>query len=330
MSETNRLSVRLSDAVKSPKMRARTTGWIWAVMRTIMLLGFSYIILYPLFLMLTRSVMDARDLYDNSIVWLPKHFSTSTVRVVLLALNYGKTLFNSIWVSGLVTVLQALSCMMAGYGFARLKFPLKRILFAGVILSLIVPPQLITISSYLNFKDFDIFGIIKLITGTPINLLNTPLPIFLLAATASGIKNGLFIYIFRQFFKNMPVETEEAALVDGAGGIQTFISIMMPGALNAIITVVLFSFVWQWNDTFFSSLYLGSVKTLSTSYRGLNLTGNLAVVDPALLNYNFFDYVIQATFKGTAVLLILAPLIIMFLLLQRYFVDSVERSGIVG
>ena len=218
--------------------------------------------------------------------------------------------------------------MMAGYGFSRFKFPGRNILFGGVIFSLLVPPQLIILPEYLNFREFDIFGIIELISGKPLNMLETSLPIFLLAATANGIKCGLYIYIFRQTFINMPVETEEAATVDGAGTIRTFVTIMVPGALNAAITVALFSFVWQWNDLFFSEIYLKQ-RTLSMSYTGISLE-NATAINPNFANYNFYNTTIQAAFKGTAVLLILLPLILIFLGLQKYFVDSVENSGIVG
>lgn len=310
------------------RMRKKTGAAAVKVMRAVMCIGFAYTILYPLFMMITRAFMSAEDLYDNSVVWIPKTFTLDTVEAMIKALDYPESLWNSIWISFAVTVLQLISCMMAGYGFARFKFPGRRILFGGVIFSLLVPPQLVVLPEYLNFKSFDLFGIFTLISGGPINMLKTSLPIFILAATANGIKCGLYIYIFRQTFINMPIETEEAATVDGAGTVRTFIEIMVPGALNAAVTVALFSFVWQWNDLFFSKIYVKE-KTLSLSY-GLLKLDTITSMKPNFANYNFYNSTIQAAFKGTAVLLILLPLILLFLLLQRYFVDSVENSGIVG
>ena len=300
----------------------------FVVVRTILCIGFAYTILYPLIMMISRAFMAAEDLYDNSVIWIPKTFTLDTIKAMLKSLNYGEGLWNSFWISLVVTALQLVSCTMAGYGFARFKFPGRNLLFGGVIFSLLVPPQLIVLPEYLNFREFDIFGIFELISGKPLNMLETSLPIFLLAATANGIKCGLYIYIFRQTFINMPVETEEAATVDGAGTIRTFLTIMVPGAMNAAITVALFSFVWQWNDLFFSEIYLKE-QTLSMSYTGLSLE-TATSINPNFANYNFYNTTIQAAFKGTAVLLILLPLIIIFLLLQKYFVDSVENSGIVG
>lgn len=299
-----------------------------AVVRTILCLGFAYTILYPLLVMISRAFMSAEDLYDNSVVWLPKTLTLDTVRAMIKVLEYPKSLLNSMWISLVVTAFQLISCMMAGYGFARFKFPCRGLLFAGVIFSLLVPPQLVVLPEYLNFKSFDIFGLIELITGEPLNLLNTSLPIFVKALTGNGIKCGLYIYIFRQTFANMPIETEEAATVDGAGTVRTFTSIMVPAASNAIITVALFSFVWQWNDRFYSNIYL-KYKTLSLAYAGIS-QDIAASINPKFINYNFYNQTIQAAFKGTGVLLILIPVIIIFLLLQRYFVDSIENSGITG
>jgi len=309
-------------------MRKKGAKASFVIVRTVLCIGFAYTILYPLLMMISRSFMTVDDLYDNSVVWLPKTFTLDTVKAMLKVLDYPSSLWNSLWISLVITIFQLVACMMAGYGFARFKFPCRNLLFGGVIFSLLVPPQLVVLPEYLNFKAFDIFGLFNLITGEPLNLLKTSFPIFIKAITANGIKCGLYIYIFRQTFINMPVETEEAATVDGAGTIRTFINIMVPGASNAAITIALFSFVWQWNDLFFSGIYLKE-KTLSMSYGGISLKTAISI-NPNFVNYNFYNTTIQAAFKGTAVLLILLPVILIFLVLQRYFVDSVENSGIVG
>ena len=315
-------------SVKKDRLRKKSGKLCYGIVRLILCLGFAYTILYPLIMMISRAIMSVEDLYDNSVVWIPKSFSMETIKAIFELLDYPSALWNSLWIALAITIMQLITCMATGYGFARFKFPGRNILFGGVIFSLLVPPQLVIMPTYLNFKEFDIFGIIELIAGAPLNLLNTSLPMFLLAVTGNGIKCGLFIYIFRQTFINIPMETEEAATVDGAGAFKTFVQIMVPSARNAAITVGLFSFVWQWNDIFYSNIYLKE-ETLSMSYLGLGL-GNIASINPDFAKYNFYNTTIKAAFEGTAVLLILLPLIIMFLALQRYFVDSVENSGLVG
>lgn len=320
----------LRDSRRSSQLARWGRNWSWAFIRAVFILGFCFVILYPILSMLTRAFMEPRDLYDNSVLWLPKHFTLDTVALCAKALHYGRSFWNSLWSSLLLTVLQVAACLLAGYAFARYRFPGCRFLFACVILTLIVPPQLTMISSYMYFGDFDVFHLISLFHGGEgLNLLDTEWPLLLMAATGQGLRNGLFIFMFRQFFRSAPKETEEAAMIDGAGHFRTFFFVMLPGAVSVIITVILFSFVWQWNDVFYVNLYNRSFMSLTNyihsasydSYAGLyGSYAGISLVDP----------IIVKNLTSTSVLLIVAPLVGLFLLLQRYFVESVERSGVVG
>ena len=152
-------------------------------------------------------------------------------------------------------------------------------------------------------------------------------PFYLLSMGCMGIKNGIFIYMFRQFFKNVPKETEEAALVDGAGAFRIFFSIMIPSAVTMIITVALFSFVWQYNDTTYTNLFLKNTRVLSMTYSSLSnfIWDNLSDTAAYLKTDEYI-----AVLKSTGVLMLLLPLLLIYLVLQRFFVDGIERSGIVG
>ena len=298
--------------------------------RTVVILGFCFVILYPIINMMTRALMLPRDLYDNSVLWVPRNFSLANVKLAARAINYWGAFSNSLWSSSLVTLLQLFSCLTAGYAFGRYKLPFRRVLFALVILTLIIPPQLIMVPSYLNFRYFDIFGIYSLITGTPgIPMLDTSMPMILLALTGNGIRNGLFIFLFRQFFVSVPKEIEEAAMVDGAGHFRTFFKIMLPQTTTITVTVALFSFVWQWNDKFYTSLYNRLFETLPNAVT-LMRPDLFAANIPEYVGFSLADPVIGRNLSGTAVLLAEIPLILLFLFLQRYFVTSVERSGVVG
>ena len=139
----------------------------------------------------------------------------------------------------MVSVLQlAISCLV-GYGFARFKFKGRNILFFIVILSLIVPAQTILIPLYFRFSS--------------IGLLNTIWPVVILSACGIGLKNGLYIYLMRQFFRGMPRELEQSAYIDGAGPLRAFVQIILPNAFNMMITVFLFSFTWQWTCLLYTS-----------------------------------------------------------------------------
>ncbi|RAP78022.1 carbohydrate ABC transporter permease [Paenibacillus montanisoli] len=297
----------------------RTKGLVWTVIRTVLVLGFCFVILFPLFLRISIAFRSKVDIYDPTVLWIPRHFTLENFKIAMEASNYFTAFLHTVYISSSTTIIQMASCTLAAYAFARLRFKGSGILFILVIFTIVVPPQTIMIPLYLTYRYFDLFGLIQLFTGKKgLNLIDTFWPFIISAGTAMGLKNGLYIYIFRQFFRGIPKEVEEAALVDGAGVLRTFFRIMLPNAVPAIITVLLFSFVWQWNDSYYVSLFLKQVKVLSTSLMDMGV--GLKEPDP----------VYTSMLLNTGVLLTIAPLLVMYLFVQRYFVESVERTGITG
>ncbi|WP_373229830.1 carbohydrate ABC transporter permease [Cohnella sp.] len=291
----------------------------WMIIRTVMIIGFCFIILFPLFLRVSVAVRSRADIYDPTVLWIPRNFTLENLRIAIETTNYVESLLNTILISSSTTIIQLVSCALAAYAFARLPFKCSGLLFGLVIFTIVVPPQTIMIPLYLTYRNFDLFGLIPLFTGkSSLNLIDTFWPFLISSGTAMGLKNGLYIYIFRQFFRGIPIEIGEAALVDGAGVFRTFFKIVIPNAVPAIITVLLFSFVWQWNDSYYVSLFLKQVKVLSTSLMDMGM--GLKEPDP----------VYTSMLLNTGVLLMIAPLILMYLFVQRYFVESVERTGVVG
>ncbi|MGF9696854.1 MULTISPECIES: carbohydrate ABC transporter permease [Paenibacillus] len=301
-------------------------SWLWSIVRFTLIAGLSFVILFPIFQKISTSIKDKSDLYSAVVVWIPQNFSFDNFREAIRVMDYWATLLNTFALSATTTILTTLSCALAGYGFARLKFKGSNLLFAGVILTILVPPTTILIPVYLNLKSFDLMGAMTLIFGKPMNLLNTYWPFILTALTANSLKAGLYIFIFRQFFRGIPKEVEEAAYVDGAGISRTFARIMLPNAIPSIVTVLLFSFVWQWNDSFYTTTYLTSSKVMSTQLSSLPYNLAQQVSDGASKADPFYLSMIQ----DTGILLAILPLIIIYLFVQRYFVESVERTGIVG
>lgn len=308
----------------------KVPGIAWLILRSIMLFGLCFMVLYPLLLLFTRSFMGAPDMNDSSVVLFPKTFTLDTLALAAGMMDYYKSIVITIIVVTLITLFQSVSCLMTGYGFARFDIPFKNILFAIVIFTIVVPPQLYMASTYLHFKSFDFFGIMGMINAQPINMVNTLTPLFLLAITANGIKNGLFIYIFRQNFRNMPKEIEEAAYVDGAGSLRIFARIMVPNAIATIVTVALFSFVWTYNDNVIAGILTGNSGLVSIQYLNISDVTNLILKDLGVVDILSYNPVYILALKSAGVLLVIAPLILLYLCMQRYFVDSVERSGLVG
>lgn len=293
--------------------------WIWAIVRTVLIAGFCFVILFPLFLRVSVAVRSKADIYDPTVLWIPRHFTLDNLKIAIETTHYFEALLNTILISSSTTVVQLASCALAAYAFARLPFKGSGLLFGLVIFTIVVPPQTIMIPLYLTYRYFDLLGLVSLFSNKEsFNLIDTFWPFLISSGTAMGLKNGLFIYIFRQFFRGIPKEIGEAALVDGAGVFRSFFRIMVPNAVPAIVTVLLFSFVWQWNDSYYVSLFLKQVKVLSTSLMDMGM--GLKEPDP----------VYTSMLLNTGVLLTLAPLILMYLFVQRYFVESVERTGIVG
>ncbi|GBF77865.1 ABC transporter permease [Paenibacillus sp. 598K] len=301
--------------------------WLWIIVRFVLIVGLSFVVLYPIFQKIATAIKAKSDLYSPIVVWVPQNYTLDNFRQVISVMDYWQTLLNTFTLAGTTTILTTISCALAGYGFARLKFRGSNLLFAGVILTILVPPTTILIPLYLNLKDFTLLGLIPLLTGKPVNLLNSYWPFLLTSLTATSLKAGLYIFIFRQFFRGIPKEVEEAAYVDGAGVGTTFMRIMLPNAIPSIVTVLLFSFVWQWNDSFYTTTYLTSSKVMATQLSSLphNLSillsgGDTSTADP------FYLSMVQ----DTGILMAILPLIIIYLFVQRYFVESIERTGLVG
>lgn len=306
----------------------KTSGSIvLKILRFVLIFGLCFMILEPIVNKFCISIMTEKDLYDTTINILPRHLTTGNYAVVSELMNFWEALFNSLWISIAVSVVQIAACTLTGYGFARFKFPLKRFWFACVILIILIPPQTISSSLYLHFRFFDVFGLFETFTGTPINLRGSVLPYFLMSAGCMGLKDGLYIFLVRQFFRGIPKELEEAAYVDGCGTLRTFIRIMLPDAKPILTSCFLFSFVWQWTDSFYSALFIGGKKLLSTGLASLadNFSNYMQVT------YQRAGQTSEALLQqmnATGVLMVVTPIILLYLIAQKGFVESLSSTGI--
>lgn len=298
-----------------------------SICRFILLFGMCFLILQPILNKISVSFMTEEDLYNPIVVSIPEHFTTENYLLAAELMNYSKAIVNSFVISLTIAVLQIAVCTLVGYGFARFNFPLKKFWFACVIMVILIPPQTISSSLFLHFRFFDVFGIFKLIKGETINLRGSVLPYYLMSGGCMGLKNGLYIFLIRQFFRNIPVDMEEAAYVDGCGTLKTFVCIMLPEAKPILTSCFLFAFVWQWTDGFYSKMFLGTTSLVSTGLARLvdslgayiqRLTGTLTTVSIAYSN----------CILATGTLMIIVPLIILYLFAQRAFVESISNSGI--
>ncbi len=316
---------------KSGGYLLKKTGMKYAasICRAILLFGLCFLILQPIFNKISVSFMEESDLYDPTVVSIPQHFSTNNYRLASGIMQYGKALQNSFIISLTVAFVQVAMCTLVGYGFARFKFPFRGFWFACVMLVILIPPQTITTSLYLNFQFFDVLGLFKLITGKTIPLNKSVAPYYLMSATCMGLKNGLYIYMIRQFFRNIPKELEEAAYVDGCGMLKTFTRIMLPDAKPVITSCFLFAFVWQWTDGFYSDMFFpNGTRLVSISLSkmvdqiGAYIAKDLGAANMAV-SVAFSNAVLSA-----GMLMIIVPLLVLYLFAQKGFVESLSMSGI--
>lgn len=313
-------------------LKRNGTGIIWKIFRFLLLIGICYIFLFPVIYMLSVAVRGPDTVNDPSVVWIPREFSLDSIKTAIDILEYPRAITTTLIIAVASTVGSIISCSLAGYGFARFKFKEKNIAFALVMLTIIVPPQTTIISSFVNYRNFDCFGILKLVhmifpsLDAGINLINTPWTFILPAFFGAGLRAGLFIYIFRQFFAGMPKDLEEAAMIDGCGALRTFVQVMLPLAKSAFITVLLFSFVWHWNDYVQAAMYFNDNQPISVM---LNQMQSL-LQDAKLFNVvtNTPDEI--RTYLQAGCLLTILPPLVLYIFTQRFFTESIERTGIVG
>lgn len=309
---------------------------IWVLFRTFIILGMSFVLLYPLLYMLSMSFRSVADMYDPSVIWIPRNFTLDNITGAIKAMKYWTSLWNTITLDVVSSIIQVFVCAIIGYGFARFKFKGKGLMFGLVIMTIVVPTQTILISLYGSYRNFSLFGLLdiynwfgKLIVGETfqpvvLSLLNNHLVFYLPALFGMGIRAGLYIFIYRQFFRGLPKELEEAAWIDGCGKFKTFWKVMLPNASAVFVTVFLFSLVWYWNDYFNSSMFIAKVPTISTQLAGLQSAGLLDGVTSTT------DPLQKATYVQAGALLSIAPMLILYMIFQRQFTESIERSGIVG
>lgn len=307
----------------------RTGRILYKFVRAVIVIGICYVILHPLISKFCISFMKETDLYDASVQYIPKSPTLNNYKMAIEGMDYWKLLIKTTIFAGGISLLQLAACLLTAYGFARFRFPLKKLLFGCVILTMIVPPQVIMLPLFMKYRFFDIFGIFKAVTGGPVNLIDSFWPYIIQSGTCMGIRNGLYIYMLRQFFKGMPRELEEAAFVDGSSKLNTFVKIMLPSAVPMLVTVFLFGFVWQWTDSFYANLYLNKTPVMSTALQNLSSSvyssyegfgGSMNFISPAFISM----------MDNTGTILILLPLVILYLFCQKSFVEGIERSGIVG
>ena len=247
---------------------------VWYVFRLLLLFGIAFVVIQPFITMITNSFMAPQDFIDNTVVNVPKHLSVGIYKAIFKDVHYIEMFFKTMALSLACAVLQTLSCCLIGYGLAKFKFRGAKFVFLAVILTLAIPHGTLQSALFYRFRYFDILGIIKFFSGGAstgigwidgilskitllpatckdgLNMMETVAPLIILSVCGLAFKNGLYIFMLRQFFRGVPDELEESAYLDGANTLRTFLQVILPLSVPMMITVFLFAFCWHTTDDF--------------------------------------------------------------------------------
>lgn len=328
------LQERLSPDQKVYLAKRKMASFGMNLVTFLLILGLCFVILYP-FIRLVPSVLSAiEDLGNPNVIWIPEKFSTVSFQASSrMTMPEGiMTMVKSIGFALAIMAIQVFISAMTGYTMARVKYKFSGLLFVLVALCFLVPRQSLLLAQYIYFNHFDALGILR-IFGVEWNLINQPATLYMMALLGFGVNQSLFVLIFSQFFKNIPKELEEAALIDGCGFYRTYFRIMVPNAVPAIVTVAILAFVWNYGDTYYTRYFDPSGPYMASKLATTFIDANkVTLLERVRVWYNVpvtTDMTFDAL-KQAGILIFLAPLLVLYLFAQRWLVENLESSGLVG
>ncbi len=323
---------------------------VFKIFRLVLLLGVSFVIIYPYISKIADSFKTFGDFQDPTVFYVSRTPTLEQYKYIIKEGRYWLALLNTFWLSASTALAQTLACALVGYGLAKFKFKGRNIIFVIVIVTMMLPQELLQ-EPMRNFfwrmgvdkynpigRALKAIGLMGDDPGWGTNSVTGLIPHYLLSITGFGFRNGLYIFLLRQFFMGVPDELEESAYMDGCTTFRTFFRIIIPLAIPMLVTVFIFAFSWQWTDDFYVETLFGEYWSQKDSLPLLN-SGNFAGLVPSEL---WKIYNVAATWQpvgweiyllavqGTTTILIALPLIIAFVFLQNKIVQGIERSGIVG
>ena len=293
--------------------RGKESSRLGKLMNYFILTGMGFVFLYPLLYMLSVSLMDTEDLVDATVTWIPTHLSFDSFLKAVKTLDFWSGLRDSLIMTVIPAGLQTFTLALAGYGLARYRVPGKKFWMALAVFIFLIPVQVTMIPRFLLFNSYKLIG--------------TVWPVYLISLLGQGVKSSVFLLIYYNFFNSYPKALDEAATIDGAGPLKVFFKIALPMAKPALVLTYLFSFIWIWNDTTQLPQYsTGAVTTLPMHLQQFVERFNKLYASVGVSTGGALNESIQLA--GT--LLTILPLILLYFLVQKQFVQSIERTGLTG
>lgn len=314
--------------VSIPKSVVNTTGsFIYKLFRYLLLLGVSYVAIFPIIKFVSASLTIPEDFFSGSSNFIPDVATFENYINSQEYFNYFKHAKVTFLITVISTVCSVFVCSLIGYGLGRYKFKGSNLVYAAVLFTIIMPLQTAQIPLTYYYRWFDIFSIgqlVGLFTGETltINLLPNLGRFIVPALLGVGLKAGIFIFLFRQFFEGMPRDLEEAAKLDGCGAFKIYWKVMLPNIIPVMVTTILLSVIYYWNDSLVSGL------------SNLNMGTPLMVEISRLFSLRIGAEeltLMRRTVEYYAILFsAVLPLVAVFVFCQKFFVESMDRSGSKG
>lgn len=304
-------------ASKEKKTRALVAKWPLAIRKKgghillrvvtyFILTIFVFVFVYPFLTMILNSFKYDFELRDLTKQWVITRLNFQNYSDAAKHLNYMHSLFNTLLVVVGGTAGHLLSCSFIAYGFARFRFRGKNVMFMLVILTLIIPPQLLMMPLYIQFAKLGWIG--------------TFAPVIVPTWFGFGLNGALFIFLFRQQMRSMPISYEEAAKIEGCGSMRVYWSIIFPMQRGTMLVAGILSAIWHWNDYFEPSAYLTGSRQLLTQMLG-NLNSYVAAQESGA-------GIAVSPVQLAACVLVILPLLILYLIFQKQFIKSVDLTGL--
>lgn len=273
--------------------RDRVAPWIYVVA---ILLSITF--LFPLFWMATTSLKTMEQAYAFPPRWIPQPIVWQNYVRLFTELPFFRFTINSVVIAVCNTIGVTLSSALCAFGFARLRARGKATLFLILLSTIMLPSQVILVPTFILFKE--------------LNWIDTFLPLIVPAFFGGGAFN---IFLLRQFFMTIPFELDEAAIIDGAGWFSIFWRILLPLSKPALATVAVLNFVSVWTDFFGPLIYLNSLEKMTLAVGLAFLRGQ---------HYSLLTLMMAGSMYATI------PMLVMFFVAQRYFVEGIVLTGIKG
>jgi len=255
------------------------------------------VVLLPFLWMISSSLKTSDAVIAFPPQWIPNPVVWDNYPQSWAVLPMAAAYLNSIKISTLDTVGGLLTCSMAAYAFARLRFPGRNVLFIVLLATLMIPQEVNLIPLYILFKQ--------------IHWIDTHWPLIV----PPILQNPYGVFLLRQFFRSLPSELEDAARIDGANPWTIYRRIALPLAVPALVTLGIFIFLFNWNQFLTPLIYLNSQSNFTV---------------PVLLTAYLADYGTQWGLMMAASTLAMVPLIVVYAVGQRYFIEGIALSGLKG